>query len=255
MGTKERAFTLIELLVVIAIIAILAAILLPVFARARQKARDSRCISNLKQISQAILQYASDHDQYMPVVASTTNPPQPQDPLWTSLIAPYVKNEDIYLCSSADSKATFGKTWSERGFLPYGMNWFWGFPYASSMDYTIQQSKLSRPAASILVMDSVPVDPGTDPVGGYLVMPFGFEGRTRVSPVDHMGGFSSRHHEGTMVAFADGHAKWYKSETLVARRSDGRLILNPPTDRENEFDCNSANLKWAVHMGEIERCP
>jgi prepilin-type N-terminal cleavage/methylation domain-containing protein len=63
--TRRRAFTLIELLVVIAIIAILAAILFPVFARAREKARQAACMSNLKQIGLAMMQYAQDYDQYM----------------------------------------------------------------------------------------------------------------------------------------------------------------------------------------------
>ena len=107
-------FTLIELLVVIAIIAILAAILFPVFARAREKARSTRCVANLKQLGNAFTMYMDDYDGYYPwgVDPADANLPQIWNgyPVWQALIAsmpllpplvdPYVKNKEVWHCAS-----------------------------------------------------------------------------------------------------------------------------------------------------------
>ena len=97
---KKRAFTLIELLVVIAIIAILAAILFPVFARAREAARATQCKSNLKQIASGAMMYSQDYDER--VVPSRLLAPQngQGDIRWQGLLLPYTKNLGIYRCPS-----------------------------------------------------------------------------------------------------------------------------------------------------------
>ncbi len=87
---KRNGFTLIELLVVIAIIAILAAILFPVFAQAREKARQTSCLSNLKQIALGKIMYAQDYDESLPLGAYFPNPAQPVT-MWYDIIEPYVK--------------------------------------------------------------------------------------------------------------------------------------------------------------------
>ena len=100
-ATKKRAaFTLIELLVVIAIIAILAAILFPVFARARENARRSSCQSNLKQIGLGVIQYAQDYDERMP--SSRMNPGNVDTlgGVWQVLIQPYIKSYQVFQCPS-----------------------------------------------------------------------------------------------------------------------------------------------------------
>lgn len=247
-----RGFTLIELLVVIAIIAVLAAILFPVFAQVREKGRQTTCTSNLSQIAKAFQMYANDYNQMMPTVGWIFRPTPDTAPLWTAMVAPYVKNEGIFRCPSA-SNAEYGSTWAQRFRLSYGLNWFWGFPFQSSMDYVVSLSKVTRPSAAILVMDSVPIAPTSDPFGGYMVTPFGFENRVRVLPMDKPSGYSARHASGTIVAFADGHAKWFRADQLYARQSNGTPILQA-TD-ETLYDCNPPRLKWAVHLGERTTCP
>ena len=102
MKTKKSGFTLIELLVVIAIIAILAAILFPVFARARESARRASCLSNLKQLGLAIVMYAQDYDDTFPGCASWTSSPWYNPPYYSvgfkPTIMPYVKNAQVFLC-------------------------------------------------------------------------------------------------------------------------------------------------------------
>src|SRR3954469_12892595 len=91
---KRAAFTLIELLVVIAIIAILAAILFPVFAQAREKARSISCLSNLKQGGLAYAMYTQDYDETTPLQKSN----DPAGGYWYNLIQPYIKNWQLMLC-------------------------------------------------------------------------------------------------------------------------------------------------------------
>src|SRR5947209_7483410 len=113
----RRAFTLIELLVVIAIIAILAAILFPVFAQAREKARATSCLSNEKQIGTAVKMYVQDYDEqnmfhwYGPLGANPAGPNVPAYPggnyqTWMEVVNPYIKNSQIWLCPSASKSLT-----------------------------------------------------------------------------------------------------------------------------------------------------
>ena len=119
---RARAFTLIELLVVIAIIANLAAILFPVFAQARAKARQTACLSNLKQVGIGIMMYAQDYDETLPGIADEGPASNSAtgyglalgflDPAaqrnWCVQIQPYIKNWGVYRCPSAAPRSSQG---------------------------------------------------------------------------------------------------------------------------------------------------
>jgi prepilin-type N-terminal cleavage/methylation domain-containing protein len=123
LNTRRRsasAFTLIELLVVIAIIAILAAILFPVFAQARAKARQASCTSNVKQLSLSFMMYVQDYDESYPFWAwgqsyyAGTPTPENFTSIWFNAIYPYVKNAGVYACPSANDHSTItqNKMWA-----------------------------------------------------------------------------------------------------------------------------------------------
>lgn len=202
----RRGFTLIELLVVIAIIAILAAILFPVFARAREKARQSSCLSNTKQLQLAILMYVQDYDE---TFCLGNNSWAGTWVKWYTLITPYVKNQQILLCPSERHK-TPGYGWNIRGgnadsntttglYLNNGM----GYHFASGDIDTptgtrLSMSDIEEPAETINIGDLSP------PYGsnvGYLVLYI----KSYVPDL---------HNEGANFGFVDGHAKWVSTEAL-----------------------------------------
>src|SRR5712691_10240730 len=127
----RKAFTLIELLVVIAIIAILAAILFPVFAQAREKARQVTCTSNLRQISTATAMYLQDYDETFPVwpwtperqIAHPDGQIYTGKVVWPLLYMPYVKTERVFVCpSDLTARASVGNAWGKPFTMSYGTN-------------------------------------------------------------------------------------------------------------------------------------
>ncbi|HEX8552570.1 MAG TPA: DUF1559 domain-containing protein [Abditibacteriaceae bacterium] len=125
---KRRGFTLIELLVVIAIIAILAAILFPVFARARENARRSSCASNLKQIGLGLVQYVQDYDEKYPGWARSLNNPSgnSSEIYWMKQLEPYTKSSQVYKCPSNATQTDV------RNEIP---NSYWANYYSSPDNY------------------------------------------------------------------------------------------------------------------------
>ena len=194
---RRRGFTLIELLVVIAIIAILAAILFPVFARAREKARQASCQSNLKQMELAARMYASDYNERNVLVAMGGGTAAPGNGIWWMIVLqPYLKNMQILDCPSYDNcrfcpVACDSGGWG-RYVGGYGMNW-------SANGWS--DGSIQKPAETVHILDSPcivaqqppgwPQDPGNE--GQWL-----------------------RHTETCEVAFFDGHVKAMKKGAFVA---------------------------------------
>jgi prepilin-type N-terminal cleavage/methylation domain-containing protein len=148
MDPRKRAFTLIELLVVIAIIAILAAILFPVFAQARAQARKTTCLSNVKQLGLACLMYTQDYDETFPMLF-TKVAPDPQafnftTASWHNLVQPYVKNWGLMICPDNDLNKADPANYYDP-FLNYGMppsSSIIGKPYYKDTYYTMGSTAL-----------------------------------------------------------------------------------------------------------------
>lgn len=149
---RRRAFTLIELLVVIAIIAILAAILFPVFAKAREKARQSSCLSNLKQMATASLMYVQDYDEklhgHIQGTRNTFYPPTGFFLDWQMQIHPYVKNNQMFDCPSWTG--SWAGPAARDTTLGYGLNYWMTYYYYYS---TAQLSLITAPAETIWYTD------------------------------------------------------------------------------------------------------
>ncbi|MCC7491215.1 MAG: DUF1559 domain-containing protein [Fimbriimonadaceae bacterium] len=188
---RRRAFTLIELLVVIAIIAILAAILFPVFAKAREKARQSSCMSNLKQLGLAGMQYTQDYDEKLP-----TGYRGPSwctaDGSWRQLQMAYIKNQQIYVCPSEPNAGTTcaaGSVLERLG--TYGASAFWAESGITAL------TAFEEPANTFYL--------GENGDGDWVVEP---EVGACTSSWAAPGTVVYRHSEGANWNYLDGHAKW-----------------------------------------------
>jgi len=209
----KRGFTLIELLVVIAIIAILAAILFPVFARAREKARQTSCLSNVKELQLAILMYVGDYDETF--CLGVNSDPAGNWLYWWALIEPYVKNTQVFICPSVADESMYGETWNSRGRLSIGLNRDME-DRTTNIAYSL--AEYAYPAETIQLADSVPNDVGSGG-RGYQVM--------ADREPNTQSGIGMRHNEGTNVGLLDGHAKWYKSARIWQMDNSSGLRWTP----------------------------
>jgi prepilin-type N-terminal cleavage/methylation domain-containing protein/prepilin-type processing-associated H-X9-DG protein len=185
---QRKGFTLIELLVVIAIIAILAAILFPVFAKAREKARQSACTSNLKQIGLAVNQYKQDYDETYPLSASTAGDGGTRIDqygvrrfFWQDILEPYVKSEQVYHCPSGERYPGLCCIAVAGSYHP-----------SAEMGLGPKDSAVPVPSSTFMIAD-----------GWMNVM---------VYAQDSKGATIRRHSDRMNVTFFDGHVK---SETLL----------------------------------------
>ncbi len=217
MAKNSKGFTLIELLVVIAIIAILAAILFPVFAQAKAAAKKASALSNGKQEITAELMYMTDYDGLViPRYAAPpeTGPVAPftdQNMIWSGNMYPYVKNKGVYLDPAAgDSK--YAQDWPDRGWMPFGQNatqMGWYIPGNPDDLHIPSESSMQAPTISVAFMSSLYGDTNL----GYR----GYLARNDSADILVSGliPLSGRHNQGSIVAMFDGHAKWYRVSALL----------------------------------------
>ncbi len=192
---RRHGFTLIELLVVIAIIAILAAILFPVFARAREKARQASCLSNTKQLALSVLMYVQDYDEAF--MFGYLNPP---GTAWYVAAEPYIKNAHIRVCPSKAS-LTCG-----YGYNMHYLGYSWG--EVGSQTTPVRLADIAQPAETVMLADSNSLYSlaGNRTSNGNPV--YATNTHNGWDPANPAGGAAFRHNDGTNHAFVDGHSKW-----------------------------------------------
>ncbi len=204
----RRGFTLIELLVVIAIIAILAAILFPVFAKAREKARQSSCLSNVKQMVLGCLAYVQDYDEKFVDDSYIPGFPTPVGGIchWRFKIQPYIKNWQVFNCPSSGDM----KDWSSTAVQGQG-----AYAYAGDLG-GVSLGALNTPSGRILFSDgrhwNIPsCYPGNVayPSIGAGYSPCGAAAQANWTDAH------TRHNGGSNLGFADGHAKWMNSTAII----------------------------------------
>lgn len=246
-STREKAFTLIELLVVIAIIAILAAILFPVFAQAREKARQTACLSNCKQLGLGVYQYIQDYDETLPMGGYDATG---RSSRWQRDIYPYIKSVGVFSCPSETRDVINGVNTnfapvyqtetttkpagpSYNGAYAVNANWFGYAQSSAGSAFPIADMKDS--AGTFIICEAAQLDTtkvtGASSVDGlnpdnwnkdvtkyadFQMVPPTPRGATgqynRYASDDSSGNNSRRpvprHNGGLNVIYADGHAKW-----------------------------------------------
>lgn len=211
----RAGFTLIELLVVIAIIAILAAILFPVFAQARERARSTKCLSNLRQLSLAFRQYAEDHNGYLPFIDLARKPSGTPD--WTGLtsatggalpvlrsggIFAYVRSEEVYLCPSDKNKLAPRAAGGVK-------NWPFSYSANVSMEWNDTYNPPVRRRFEVMA---------NDPTRVMLLI---HENRESINDGNYNWKTGSTnnpspiHYEGTNLAYVDGHAGYRRAKDIT----------------------------------------
>lgn len=221
-------FTLIELLVVLAIISVLAAILFPVFARARENARRASCMSNLKQIGLGVMMYAQDYDEKYPLNWHGNDPEDVNTDLskpsgvflvngghyvtYMDFIFPYVKNLQLFVCPSARSDATVPSYGYSSVFSGGG---YW---YNAGND-GLYLASVTRPSEIVMIFDA-------NQNGAHSLSPgsIGYWARSSLASnnlliAPHLGGGN--------VIYADGHVKWRPLAKMAAINSDPGVCYRP----------------------------
>jgi len=219
MMKRRKGFTLIELLVVIAIIAILAAILFPVFAQAREKARQASCSSNLKQIALAMHMYSQDFDERIPslTVDAKGDPRSDGNQMgWTNVIQPYIKNESVLYCPSYAIVApynSFKTSIYSQYFVPYGYNNRVA-TYGANTSGGHTWGEITQPSDTIMIADDQEARVG---FGYYNLFStyandrcWSYTDKNTPPWIQTVGTLHGRHSGGANIAFCDGHVKWMR---------------------------------------------
>jgi prepilin-type N-terminal cleavage/methylation domain-containing protein/prepilin-type processing-associated H-X9-DG protein len=247
---RRQGFTLIELLVVIAIIAILAAILFPVFARARENARRASCLSNMKQIGLGVIQYTQDYDEQLPMNFEY----QPRSDLrlpdgrgyigrytWHLQLFPYIKSQQVFVCpSDPNPKGGFGDNGTVN---PYNGDWGEPFPNSYAANEVVINSNrdrppnngspvslaaVPRPASVYLLGDGKPgyqAFYNQDWLAGFNRMRYSgscagvTENNGGVEVTGQLTDECARHMGGGVIVYLDGHAKWSQHTRINPRNA------------------------------------
>ncbi|MEO6908259.1 MAG: DUF1559 domain-containing protein [Abditibacteriaceae bacterium] len=258
---SRNAFTLIELLVVIAIIAILAAILFPVFARARENARRASCQSNMKQMGLGFTMYIQDYDGQYPYGSDRDPSEFPIGPPsligngselhWTDKLQPYIKSKQIFDCPSVNKLGyhhnTDGLTIDAAAestspninhYIAYGYNcdyiggcpaYIGNFSGRDAGALAAKDSQISVPSSTILVSESIP---------GQAGFP-----SDQISILEEANGLyqavpaADRHFDGLNVLFVDGHVKWLKNSVVTYQPYD-------ESNRDANISSTDPNYLW-----------
>jgi len=229
----KKAFTLIEILVVVSIIALLAAILFPVFARARENARRASCQSNLKQIGIGLLQYLQDYDETMPrsfFGANFGDSDATTKYKWMDAISPYTKSEQIFDCPS-DALSPKYQFRSGQNYGSYGQNGAYSAsgdsqtPPRSSGLYLVRVSQIAASSTTIWATDtnnSSDLSSGGSSNGSYgFLWPNAAANPTieTFNGVRQLVAMRERHLETVNVLFCDGHVKALKLDALAKTKT------------------------------------
>lgn len=232
---KRRGFTLIELLVVIAIVAILAAILFPVFATAKERGRQAKCCANLKQLTMAFFSYVDDHNGFLPIGSRrffSTQLSQANDIEWTGTqwyswsdnnwpaidvrkgsLFPYVRSAELYQCPTDRGLPGYRLDGSKAGGWPATTG---GFGLSYSMNKHLCFKGAASPYSTIKLANAV---------GGRSGQVLFLIHETRGNSTHYgindgyfswPGDFHDKiHYNGTVCSYADGHAKWLGNEEMT----------------------------------------
>jgi len=228
---RPSGFTLIELLVVIAIIAILAAILFPVFAKARERAQLSTCISNTKQLGLAFMLYLDDSNQRLPWWQDNTNPGAPWNaaPIsnggttWDVYLMKYVKSMDVYTCPSNNKAKRKTQGFTVRSYaMPQNVS-------------NLLITKIKSPAKTVLLFEKGAqlMGVGSDATGEHFAQTTGAQAPPLQYP-NNPERWDLWHQKGKVFTFTDGHSKWYP--VIVGKKDDdnpfGYYYYDTPEGKE-----------------------
>ena len=257
---RRNAFTLIELLVVIAIIAILAAILFPVFAQARDKARATACLSNGKQLGTAVMMYTQDYDEQFywqrdwgetdNIGAGPWGNEYWTYVRWPSRHMPYIKNEGVFKCpSDKNPQRNYAPTggsaeWNSSGSTPFPCSWGANFMLMCYTPSPVSLAAVQKPADKFFVAESLTpfaccedwnseYHRAANYVGGENGWTFGDMrqnvGNARARGItDQQMSSLTRHQYGNNVVYCDGHVKWVRWNRVGDSNSpEWRDAINP----------------------------
>jgi prepilin-type N-terminal cleavage/methylation domain-containing protein/prepilin-type processing-associated H-X9-DG protein len=258
--SARKAFTLVELLVVIAIIAILAAILFPVFGRARENARRTSCLSNMKQIALSFRQYTQDYDERFPLAVSVVTVANAAPVGWADALQPYMKSTQILQCPSEASPpdASVLASGTTGGYSDY---WYNGRLSRNSVaDPTqvpgtftsngynsgISEAALQSSSLTILLGDgssgSATYRCNSGAAASDTTVANPTSAPTTAGFATNLGDGGIRHLEGLNLAFSDGHVKWYRSQGA----NQTSIIYNIATPMTGSGTVSNQNPTFAI---------